>query len=466
VIRNVVVVGGGVAGIAAAVRLAEAGERVTLIETRKKLGGRATSFVDPRSGRTLDNCQHVLMGCCSNLIDLYQRLGVVDRIEWHPRTYWANPPHEPDVLEPGWLPAPAHFTRSFLRMKGFTFAEKRLIGRAMWALIRMGLKGRFTWRGKTFAAFLATVEQPPELVRRFWDAVVISACNLPVERCDASYAIKVFQEGFLGSGWAATMGISGVPLLELYDAAETLIRAREGSVELGTSAKAIAYDGTRVTGVVTEHGFVPAAAVISAVPADRLDRLTSDVLKGADHRLRSLSEIKPSPILGVHLFFDANIMTTPHLVLPGRGVQWLFGKGRDEAGLHHIHAVISGAEEWMDLDEEEIIRRVMTDIHWALPAARGLAPVEARAVKEKRATFAVEPGIDALRASVAPDARGGVSNLLLAGDWTDNGWPATMEGACRSGYAAAAHLTGRAEVNSGMIEDVPIGLFAGILGLR
>jgi squalene-associated FAD-dependent desaturase len=462
VIRSIAVVGGGVAGIAAAVRLAEAGERVTLIETRKKLGGRATSFIDPRSGRTLDNCQHVLMGCCSNLIDLYQRLGVLDRIEWHTSTYWANPPHEPDVLKPDWLPAPAHFSRAFLRMRLFTFAEKRAIGRAVWALIRMGIKGRNEWRGRTFAEFLASTGQPESVVTKYWDAVVVSACNVPVTRCDASYAIKVFQEGFIGSAWAAAMGISKVPLIELYDAAERLIAERGGTLQLGTSAKAIAYDGTRATGVVTEAGFVQSAAVVSAVPADRLDKLVSDTARSADRRLKQLGMLRPSPILGVHLFFPSPVMTTPHLVLPGRGVQWLFDKGRDESGHHHVHAVISGAEAWMSLDEADIVRRAVEDVWWALPQARGLDPVEARSVKEKRATFAVEPGVDAFRPGTLPDARGGIPNLFLAGDWTDNGWPATMEGACRSGYAAAAAVTG----TGGLVEDVPIGFLAGVLGLR
>ncbi len=461
-IRSIVVVGGGVAGIAAAVRLAEAGERVTLIETRKRLGGRATSFSDPRSGRVLDNCQHVLMGCCSNLIDLYRRLGVLDRIDWHTKTFWANPPHEPDVMTPGRLPAPAHFTRSFLGMRCFSLAEKRAIGQAMWAMIRMGLRGRTAWRGRTFGEFLASVRQPASTILRFWDPVVISACNLAVDRCDASYALKVFQEGFIGSAWASAMGISTVPLVELYERAEAIVAESGGSVALGTSAKAIAYDGTRVTGVVTEHGFEPAAFVVSAVPADRLDKLASDTLKQADRRLRSLDSIKPSPILGVHLFFEAPVMTTPHLVLPGRGTQWLFDKGTDESGRHHVHAVISGADAWMELDEAEIVRRVVDDLHWALPGARGLEPTEARAVRERRATFAVEPGVDVHRPTAVPDARGGVRNLILAGDWTDTGWPATMEGACRSGYAAAAAVTGRAC----LIDDVPIGPVARILGLR
>jgi zeta-carotene desaturase len=467
--RTIVIVGGGVAGIAAAVRVAEAGARPVLVETRRKLGGRATSFVDPRSGLVLDNCQHVVMGCCSNILDLYQRLGVLDRIEWHDTTYWANPPHEPDVLAPSKLPAPGHFSLAFLRMKQFTLADKRAIARAMWAILRMGLRGRQRWRGRPFSDLLQETRQPDEIVRRFWDAIIVSACNMPVDRCDAAYALQVFQEGFLGSAWAATMGISTVPLLELYDRAEELVAREGGEVLLGTSVKGIAYDGGRVTGVVTEHGFIAAAAVVSTVPADRLDKLCGDALRRADRRLVGLDRIEPSPILGVHLFFDAEVLDTPHLVLPGRPTQWLFGKGRsprpdadgDDQPLHHVHAVISGAEAWNDLDEPSIVAKVMEDVHWALPKAKGLAPVAARSVKEKRATFALVPGIDALRPSVAPDARGGVGNLFLAGDWVDTGWPATMEGACRSGYAAAAAATGGA----GVVADVPIGPVARLLGL-
>ena len=130
----IAIVGGGLAGIAAAIRLVDAGERVVLLESRKKLGGRATSFVDPRSGEMLDNCQHVLMGSCTNLLDLYDRLGVLGSVQWHPRVWWANPPYEPDVMMPGRLPAPGHFSISFLRMKFLGVADKRSIARAMWGL--------------------------------------------------------------------------------------------------------------------------------------------------------------------------------------------------------------------------------------------------------------------------------------------------------------------------------------------
>ncbi|MFM9144294.1 MAG: FAD-dependent oxidoreductase, partial [Phycisphaerales bacterium] len=147
--RTAAVVGGGIAGLACALRLAEAGVRVTVIETRRKLGGRATSFVDPRTGEVLDNCQHVLMGCCTNLLDFYARLGVDGAIEWHPVVRWANPPHAPDRMLPGRLPAPAHFTGSFLGMRLLTFAEKRAVARAMWRMLRMGTSGRARWEGRT-----------------------------------------------------------------------------------------------------------------------------------------------------------------------------------------------------------------------------------------------------------------------------------------------------------------------------
>jgi zeta-carotene desaturase len=149
-------------------------------------------------------------------------------------------------------------------------------------------------------------------------------------------------------------------------------------------------------------------------------------------------------------------------------VQWLFNKGLDDQGRQHVHAVISGADEWMDLDESEIVSRVVQDVHHAIPGSVGLQPIEARSIKEKRATFAATPGLDSFRPSAGPGFvgahGGGVENLLLAGDWTDTGWPATMEGAVRSGYAAAAAVLG--DDRGGLVEDVPTGSFARVLGLR
>ncbi len=461
-IPPVVVIGGGLAGLAAAIRIGDSDRRVVLIETRKKLGGRATSFVDPRDGATLDNCQHVLMGCCTNLLDLYERLGVTGDIDWHPTVYWANPPHEPDQMKPGALPAPGHFTLSFLKMRFLSTAAKRAVARAMWLIIRLGKEGRMRWSGRAFSVFLSETQQTQEAIEKFWEPIVVSACNAPCAGVDARYALTVFQQGFLQDSWSPVMGLSRVPLLKLYDPAVALIESRGGSVRLGESVVALGFDGRRITSVVTDEGMVECRAVVAALPPERLAKLCSDTLVKADRRLSRLTEFGFSPIVAVHIFFDQPVMKTPHLVLPGRETHWLFDKGRDDSGRWHVHAVISGATSWVDADEPEIVRRVVEDIAWALPSARGISPIAARAVKEKRATFACVPGIDDLRPSTKADGvRGGVDNLYLAGDWCDTGWPATMEGAVRSGYAAAAAVTG----SGGLVADVPAAPLARLLGL-
>ena len=278
--------------------------------------------------------------------------------------------------------------------------------------------------------------------------------------------MQVFQESFLAGGWQATMGLATCDLRALYDPAITAVEAAGGVVRLGNSVRGIAFDGIRANGVVTDEGLISAAAIVSTVPPDRLAKLVSSPMKAADPRLVDLHRFEHSPILGVHLFFESPVLvddvrTYPHLVLPGIATHWFFNKGRDESGLHHIHAVISAAKDWMDLDESAIAARVLEDLHWAMPGSRGLKPVEVRSVKEKRATFRACPGIDSIRPSARPGGFG-VPNLFLAGDWCDTGWPATMEGAARSGYEAAAAVTGV----GGVIGDVPIGSLARWMGLR
>ena len=469
-VSRILIIGGGLAGLAAAVRLTELDYEVTLLETRKKLGGRATSFVDPRTGDVLDNCQHVLMGCCTYLIDFYDRLGVLDSIDWHTELYWTRGQGLIDRLKPGWLPAPLHFSGSFGRFKSYTRQEKRHLARAMWRMIRLGYAGRLAWRERTFLEFLRECNQPDELIRSYWQVIIVSACNLPVERVSAEAALQVFQEGFLASKWSSAMGLASVPLWSLYDPAHEAIERAGGTVRLGVSVKSINFDGRRATGVVTDEGLIESPTIISAVPFDRLDKLIGPSMRKADARLQRLESFDVSPILGVHLTFDQPVMDLPHLVLIDRAVHWLFNKGTDQEGRQHIHAVISAADAWMPLPEEEIARRVLEDVHHVIPKSRGLEPVRVRAVKEKRATFAAVPGLDRLRPGAAPGgpgspdglATGGIPNLFLAGDWCDTGWPATMEGAVRSGYAVAESISGQ----SCRVSEVPPGMLAAALGLR
>ncbi len=461
--RPVVVIGGGLAGIAAAVKLADAGCRAVVFESRKALGGRAGSFFDPRDGRLIDNCQHVVLGCCTNLIDLYDRLGVLEKIGWHDTLYFSDGRGEVDTLRASWLPAPFHLAPSFLRMGLLSRPQRRHVLRAMWRIIRLGTAGRLRWREQTFGEFLNHCRQPEEVIRKFWNVIVTSACNLGVQRVSAAAALKVIQEGFLGNRFSYRMGLATVPLAALYETARGLLEDAGGEVHLGTPAHAIAFDGTRVTGVITTGDRIDAAAVICAVPFDRLDTLTGSAMQHADARLGMPGRLEVSPILGVHLMFDQPVMSLPHLVLAEGDVQWLFNKGM-VGDRQYIHAVISAADEWMGLDHNQIIERVMHDVHRALPESVGLQPVEARSIKERRATFAATPQAEASRPPVSPVHAGGsaIENLFLAGDFCDSGWPATMEGAVRSGYAAAAAITG----TGGLVEDIPAGLAARWLGLR
>jgi hydroxysqualene dehydroxylase len=467
--RRVVVVGGGLAGIAAAVRLADAGVAVTLVETRQRLGGRATSFVDPQSGLVLDNCQHVLLGCCTNLLDLYQRLGVRDRIRWHRRLLFTDSAGRIDVLEADDLPAPFHLTMSLLGFAGLTWREKLAIARGMFALIRLGRTGRDAWHDRTFSQWLRLHRQPDGVIEKFWAVIIISALNETPDRVAAHHAMQVFQEGFLAHADAYAMGVSAVPLLQLYDAAQHAIERAGGTVMLATSAERIAFDAQRrhVTGLhIAGDRFLEADALLSAVPFDRLAKLCPPTLRDAEPRLAGLEKIDVSPIIGIHLWLARDdgqpAMPLPHLIFMQSPLQWVFNKGPEPfaqrgrepfsspapttgttaemtpvpflAGAQHVHGVISAAREWVDQPAEAIAAMAVKELRKVLPTARSAKLVHHRVVKEKRATFAAVPGFEALR----PSAAGAVGNFLIAGDWADTGWPATMEGAARSGHLAAA----------------------------
>lgn len=422
---SVIVVGGGIAGIACALRLSEAGVRVTLLETRKKLGGRATSFQDVRTGMTIDNCQHVSLGCCTNYLDFCKRLGVAGKIRWLREIHWVEPGGRTSVMTPGIFPAPGHFTGSFLGASFLTAREKVSIALAMHAALTAD---RALWRTRTFADWLAAHMQTRATIDKFWAPVVISACNLDVDRVCAASALHVFQEGFLAHRDAAAMGVSSVPLVELYDPAEQAIAQAGGELRLGAGVERIWIDRVRTTAGET----LAADAVVCAVPPERAARLVDDELRAGDPRFAMLERIAHSPILGVHIAFDRPVMPVHSAVLVARPTQWLFRK--DEAG-RHVHAVISAADAWVPLDEAEITRRVLEDLHACFPASRGAVVESSRPVKEKLATFAPTPEVEAAR-----PPQTGPSGLVLAGDYTQTGWPATMEGAVRSGYLAAGAL--------------------------
>ena len=463
--KRAVIIGGGLAGIAAGLRLADAGWAPVLLETRRNLGGRATSFPDRHGGELLDNCQHVLMGCCTALLDLYQRLGVTECIEWHEELFWWRSDGGRDRLRPGRLPAPLHAALSFQNMKLLDRPTKAQVRRGIWKLLRGGHRLRAAYRDRTFGEFLADTGQGPEAISLFWDTIIISACNLPSARVAAVHGMQVFQEAFLPGRWAGTMGLSTVPLADLYDPAEDLLRAAGGDLQLGCPVREICLEDHHAVGVMTGKSMERGDAVVSTIPPDRLAKLLPASARQRDRRLAHLESFEFSPILGVHVHWPRQVMTEPHLVLAGEPVHWIFNKGCDDAGRQHLHLVISAADDWMRCDEEEILARARAVTDRVLPDCIGLDPVSVKAVREKQATFAATADIEPRRPSAGPGTvgvhGGDITGLYVAGDWCDTGWPATMEGAVRSGYYAAAAIT---ESDPG-IEEVPAGPLAHWLGV-
>ncbi len=427
---EVLIIGGGVAGLACAVRLAQRGRRVRLIESRKVLGGRATSYTDPATGEPIDNCQHVVMGCCTNLLDFYQRLGVAHHIQWHDGYPFAFAPDQIDTLWIQDLPG------SMLRFQGLSWRDKLALARAGWAM-----RCRAAPHDQSFGQWLEQHGQPRRLIERFWSPVVVSACNGYPHDVAADYAIKVFVDGLMRHPDAGRLGVSRVPLSDLYDPAGQLLQNTGGRIETATTAKALNFDGQRVTGVtLTDGRTLEADTLVSALPFHRLAKLCSDELIQADPRLQQLQGLRPSPIVGIHLTFQSPdrqpLLDLPFAALIGTPLHWVFDKGFD-GRTHHLHGVVSAADDWMSMTTDQAVQQAVADLASRFPRVGRAKLIHRRVIKEPNATFACAPGVDAHR----PDTDG-PTRLLLAGDWCDVGWPATMEGAARSGYAAAGAILG------------------------
>ena len=434
-VRRVVVVGGGLAGMAAAVALESQrsaglpGLEVTLLESRRTLGGRAGSFQDPQTGEVLDNCQHVLLGCCTNLLDFYRRLGVDGLIRYERTIHFLDARgRRYDLFGVRGLPAPLHLGPSMLRFSALTWGERLAVSRAMTAMLRMGTAGREALADVPFGRWLDDHGQPEALVRKFYDPVLVSALNEESRRAGAAYAIQVFQDAMLAHAAGYVVGVPDCPLARLYE------RLPCRDVRLGARVNRLVFAGRQVTGVELQGGeVIQADAVVLAAGHHAARRWVPDELAEADGRLRRTEGLEDVPILGAHLWFDRPVMPLPMAALIEGPLQWLFRKDADGRALH---GVISAARDWVGRPKEQCLELFERQVRSLLPAARGAKLERGVVVVEKRATFSPLPGVDRHRPAQSPP-EGGLTNLFLAGDYTRTGWPATMEGAVRSGYLAA-----------------------------
>jgi zeta-carotene desaturase len=450
--RTITVVGGGLAGIAASCALADAGYRVHLLERRPYLGGRASSYEHPGTGEVIDNCQHVLIGRCTSLIDLYRRLGVLDSIRWYDRFTFLTPGgpasgsqsgSQASIIQPGPLPAPFHSTLAFLRAPAFSLADKLAIARGLSSF----LTGLPPDTAENFAHWLQRHGQTPNSIARFWKPVLVSALNEDLDRISVHYAAKVFRESFLLSPESGRMGIPAIPLGQLYGAATGYLRDRGSEVSLRTSVESIAptKEGwhTVAAGQVIQSDALVSDAIVLALPFEAMSALLPTLPQNAAaHDLAAnLTQFEHSPITGIHLWFDRTVTDLDHAVLLDTTIQWMFNKSRLQpahrtAEGSYLELVVSASRSLVPMQRQQIIDLALTELSQFFPAVATANLLKAAVVKEVRATYSVRPLLDQFRPSPVSPWPG----IFLAGDWIATGWPATMEGAVRSGYLSAEAL--------------------------
>ena len=475
---NIAIAGGGLAGLAAACALADSGCRVTVFERRPYLGGRASSYEHPGTGEVVDNCQHVLFRVCTNLVEFYRRIGVEDQIRWYEDMTFLEPGGRTSLMRASALPAPLHTAPSFLRFPFLGARDKLVISRAIAALTLTAQPDT----GESFLDWCRRHSQTEAAIERFWKPILVSALSEHLDRISISYAAQVVRES-MKSPPARHMGVPSLPLTDLYNKAGDYIRARGGEIRLRTSLETFSPGSPHIQIRVTdsekndrEESF---DYLILALPFNTIDRVLPDIPSAAPLR-ENLTHFESCPITGIHLWFDRQITDLDHAVLLDRTIQWMFHKsrllerqsaknkneevrglqiasheGRDREGHDfsrankasneegalapegsYIELVVSSSKSLIEKSRSEIIDLVLTEVREFFPAARDANLIKSTVIKEVRATYSPRPGIDAYR----PPQSTPWPRVFLAGDWTATGWPATMEGAVRSGYLAAEAL--------------------------
>jgi squalene-associated FAD-dependent desaturase len=434
--EQVLIVGGGLAGLAAAEALAPRGFDVKVVEARGRLGGRAGSFQDGATGQLIDACQHVSMGCCTNLADFCRHVGIDHLLEPQPTLYFMTPDRRITRFGSDRVPAPLHLARSFLRAHYLTLGEKFRIALALRRLERMSPDD-----DPPFLDWLKQQGQSERMISRFWGLVLTSALNESTERIGLRYARKVFVDGFFRHRRGFDVEVPRVPLARLYGEELQNWLSRHGvQLELQTAVRNLQIEGDRMAGLVLRQGErYQADWYIATIPFDRLLNILPAEQIEAHDCFRNLKQLETSPITSVHLWYKLPVTNLPHIVLIDCLSQWVFNRGEIAPGEHYLQVVVSASREIRELGHEEIERRIRAELSKLLPGASEDAIIRSRVITEHSATFSAVPGVDRWR----PGQETPIRNLFLAGDWTATGWPATMEGAVRSGRLVAQALLKR-----------------------
>jgi squalene-associated FAD-dependent desaturase len=443
---HVAVLGGGLAGITAAIALAEQGHRVTLLEARPRLGGATSSFT--RGDLVVDNGQHVFLRCCTAYRGLLARLGMTGSVSLQDR-------FEVTVLRPGGratlrrtsLPGPLHMGWALAGYGHLSVAERLRVVPAALAMGRLD-PARPGLDGKRLGDWLAARGQDERARRVLWDLFTVSSLNVAGDDANLALAATVVKTALLGSRDAADIGVPTAPLGDLHGRAAADLLGRLGAqVRLGTKAAAVEPQpggglGVRLAAREADGNGVGAVieadAVVLAVPPDAADRLMStpdgQPANGAGH----WGELGSSPIVNVHVIYDRRVTRLPFAAAVDSPVQWVFDR-TGPSGLRrgqYLAVSLSAADRYVDVPAARMCEGFLRALADLFPAAAQARVVDCFVTRERRATFRQEPGCGRLR----PPAATALPGLVLAGAWTDTGWPDTMEGAVRSGLNVAREL--------------------------
>jgi len=439
---RVAIVGGGLAGIAAALDLADHGASVTLLEARTRLGGATYSV--RRKDHWIDNGQHVLLRCCTAYRGFLRRLGVEHLVPIQPRLRVPilREGKPPAFLRRAPLPAPLHLVPTLLRFAPLSRRERLNALRAAAALRTLD-PADASLDGKTFGEWLRAKHQSTDAIAELWNLITLPTLNLPADEGSLMLATMVFRTGLLDAADAGDIGVPAVPLQRLHGDAATAALERAGvTVALGADVKSA--DGRRV---VLEDGTHEADAVVVAVPHDAVASLVPSGTVDAD----AMAGLGMSPIVNLHVHYDRRVLDERFAAAEASSpLQWLFDRteSSEVATGQLVSVSLSGAAADIGEPLATLRERYVPALERLLPKARGAEILDFTATREPHATFRGAPGTASLR----PGARTSVDNLFLAGAWTDTGWPATMESAVRSGLAAAA--AARADLARGRAPQV------------
>ncbi len=450
--NDVLVVGGGLAGLAAAVALGSAGFRVELLERRPHLGGRASSWEIPGEipGGTeaeVDNCQHVLLACCTNLMDFYRRLGVAGKIRFYGGIPFRTPGGQESVVSASLLPAPLHLAPSLFGFHALTWRDRWSIALGMSSMIlALRRESAAALDTQTMMDWLTSHKQTTGAIEKFWRVVLTSALNEDLERVSAWHGLRVFWKSFAASWGGYRVGLPRVPLSELYG--DSLPNAR---LRLRASVTAIDVENGRVAGARLGDGTrCTAKAYVLAAPFEVLGELRPELVAPLEH----------SPITGIHLWFDRPVVEKPFTALLGRTIQWAFRKPGED---HYVQCVVSASRNLVAQGRNEIVATAVRELAEFFPAVKDAQLVKSAVIKEVRATYSASAGADAKR----PPHQTAWPNCWRAGDWVQSTWPATMEGAVRSGYRAAELVSGHlGRDQKFLVPDMPSDGLSRWLGVK